>query len=591
MYTNNVSADKRIKLLVVEDNPDDAELLRRKLRDAKGAYIEMELAGRLSTALERLAAESFDVVVSDLGLPDSQGFETFLSLHNQNPDIPIIVLTGYSDENLAINAVQSGAQDYLVKGQVDGNLLVRSIRYSIERQKLLGQFEKSLKEIKTLRGLIPMCAWCRRMRDDKGYWKRVETYVEEHTEASFTHGICPECLKKSDPGLFEQVKKDSPEIIEEALSPATDDRMIARGRIRVLLIMHDAGDADFIRGALSETKGVSIEVEHSFGLTSGIERLAKEKFDIVLSDLGLPDSHDIEVFIRIHALYPHTPIIVLTGLNDEELALKAVRSGAQDYLVKGRFDGNALLQSIRYSVERQKLFTEIENKMREIRKLERERKNILSMFAHDIKNAIVPSEGFLARILSGKTHNLQADLESIRDGLAVADHLLTNFIRFSRFEIKEYKPKRVPFDMEAALRRQVERSRIKADQKNITMICEFSNKPLPTLEADGVMINRVIANLIDNAVKYTNPGGTINIRVTNMEREVLVDVQDTGPGIPDEHIPHIFDPFYRAAGDHAGSGLGLSIARTIVEAHAGEIWVESEPGKGSTFSFTLPAYC
>lgn len=173
-----MSDKQHIRVLVIEDNPDDAELLRRKLMRAEGAHVDFELAERLSAALERLSAKTFDVVVSDLGLPDSQGFETFLRIHNQYPDIPVIVLTGHSDETMAINAVKRGAQDYLVKGQVNGSLLVRSIRYSIERQKLIAQLEKSLKEIKTLRGLIPVCAWCRKIRDDRGYWKRVKRMLK-----------------------------------------------------------------------------------------------------------------------------------------------------------------------------------------------------------------------------------------------------------------------------------------------------------------------------------------------------------------------------------------------------------------------------
>ena len=92
--------------------------------------------------------------------------------------------------------MQSGAQDYLVKGQIDTRQLTRSIRYAIERQKLITELEESRKEIKTLQGLLPMCAWCREIRDDKGYWKNLETYIQENTDAAFTDGICPKCLKK-----------------------------------------------------------------------------------------------------------------------------------------------------------------------------------------------------------------------------------------------------------------------------------------------------------------------------------------------------------------------------------------------------------
>jgi DNA-binding NtrC family response regulator len=211
------SNKQEIRVLLIEDDPDHAYLFREILRDAQDVFIDIRHSDRLSSALESLSAGQFDIVVSDLGLPDSQGIETFLRIHTQYPDVPIIVLTGLNDEDLALKAVQSGAQDYLVKGRVEGDLLIRSMRYSIERQKMLAQLEKNLKEIKTLRGLIPMCAWCRKIRDDKGYWKKVEKYVEEHTDASFTHGICPVCMKKVNPDLYEEIARQQQSSSQKAL--------------------------------------------------------------------------------------------------------------------------------------------------------------------------------------------------------------------------------------------------------------------------------------------------------------------------------------------------------------------------------------
>lgn len=577
---------EHIKALLIEDDPDHAYLFREILRDAKGVSIDIRQSERLSSALESLSAEQFDIIVSDLGLPDSQGIETFLSIHTQYPDVPIIVLTGLNDEDLALKAVQSGAQDYLIKGRVEGDVLIRSMRYSIERQKMLAQLEKNLKEIKTLRGLIPMCAWCRNIRDDKGYWKKVEKYIEEHTDASFTHGICPACMKKVHPDLYEKIVRDqrSDKDMEEGsdiLSPENDRH------IKVLLIEDDPGDADYIRAILAEAASY-MDVTYSDRLSSGIEHLAKETFDVVLSDLGLPDSQGIETFIKIHTLYPDLPVIVLTGLHDEELAVKAVRSGALDYLVKGQVDGSSLLKTLSYTIERQKLMTALENKLRVIRKLGRERKNILSMFTHDIKNAIIPPIGFLSRALSGKTDNAKADLELVRDNLAVAEHLLTTFIEFSRFETEEYKPVLGPFDLEAAVLKNIEGSRRVAEQKNITIVYSLSEKPFPTVKADGAMINRVLANLLNNAVKYTAAGGAISVKVLDIDKDIIVQVKDTGIGIPGDQLPYIFDAFYRVTGEGKGSGLGLSIARAIIEAHGGNIRVKSGPGEGSTFSFTLP---
>jgi serine phosphatase RsbU (regulator of sigma subunit) len=126
-----------IHILLVEDNPGDARLLRETLREVPTAQFALTLVERLDQALQSLAEKRFDVVLLDLSLPDSQGLETCARVHARAPQAPLVVLTGLDDETLAVQALQNGAQDYLVKGQVDGNMLLRSMRYAIERTRRL----------------------------------------------------------------------------------------------------------------------------------------------------------------------------------------------------------------------------------------------------------------------------------------------------------------------------------------------------------------------------------------------------------------------------------------------------------------------
>jgi DNA-binding NtrC family response regulator len=197
-----MSTNEKIKVFLIEDNDDDAALLSRSLAKEQDIRFEVERATSLTAGLEGLGQGKYDIILTDLKLPDSIGLTTFFKVHAEFPDIPIIVLTGLMDEKSALETVQQGAQDYLIKGQITGKSLVRVIRYSLERHLLLARLEKSLKEIRTLRGLLPICAWCKNIRDDKGYWKNVESYISENTDAVFTHGICPACaakLKKQPP--------------------------------------------------------------------------------------------------------------------------------------------------------------------------------------------------------------------------------------------------------------------------------------------------------------------------------------------------------------------------------------------------------
>jgi signal transduction histidine kinase len=356
--------------------------------------------------------------------------------------------------------------------------------------------------------------------------------------------------------------------------------------IKVLLIEDNPDDAEIIRRLLSNIRSISMELQWASDLPFAFKHLASERFDVVVTDLGLPECGGLESFLKLHAQHPGIPVIVLTGLSDEKLALQAVRSGAQDYLVKGKVDSPVLLKSILHSIERQRMLSELEDKLCEIRRLERERKSILSMFAHDIKNAIIPSSLLLKRIISGKTLNLTVDIAAISENLVTAEDLLSDFMEFSRFETREYLPAKGDFDIRAEVLKQV--SMLTDAQKNVKLACSFPEEPLPVVSADKNMMRRVIANLIHNAVKYTDPGGTVNIGVQSSGGELLVQVRDSGIGIPEEHQQFIFDAFYRVSDDQRGSGLGLAIARTIIEAHDGNIRVESRPGAGSTFTFTLP---
>ena len=192
-----MNPNDHIKVFLIEDNNDDAVLIRRFLTAGQNMHIDVERADTLSSALKRLGEEKYDVILSDLGLSDSWGLVTFGKVHAANPEVPVIILTGLDDEAAALEAVHRGAQDYLVKSQINSRNLIRVIRHSIERQRLMAQLANSLKEIKILQGLLPICASCKKIRDDKGSWKQMESYISEHSQAQFSHGLCPDCAVKA----------------------------------------------------------------------------------------------------------------------------------------------------------------------------------------------------------------------------------------------------------------------------------------------------------------------------------------------------------------------------------------------------------
>lgn len=214
------------------------------------------------------------------------------------------------------------------------------------------------------------------------------------------------------------------------------------------------------------------------------------------------------------------------------------------------------------------------------------------MLAHDMKNPAVVAKGFSARLLKGKSGPLSEHQEQyvnlINSELTRLERLIVDFLEMSRLESKEFNLSPEPLDILMNIKKHIEAVSVEATKKNIRLFLDYPDEEIPQVYADAVQIDRIIRNLVGNAINYTDEGGTISINISVKNKYLLVQVKDTGRGIPKEHIKHIFKPFHRIKNDSGGTGLGLPIVQLLLKAHGGKIWVESEPGEGSTFSFTLP---
>ena len=194
-----------LRVLLVEDQQVDAVMVQGLVAAAEpGAFVFTHVA-TLGAALERLRAETFDAVLLDLHLPDSTGPETFETLHAAHAGQMVVVLTGMADDKLALRAIARGAEDYLVKAEVSGAAIARVLRRAVERhrliverERLLGDLQRALAEVERLSGLLNVCAWCKKIEAEHGRWVQMEAYIREHSEADFSHSICPDCKAKLD---------------------------------------------------------------------------------------------------------------------------------------------------------------------------------------------------------------------------------------------------------------------------------------------------------------------------------------------------------------------------------------------------------
>lgn len=197
----------QLDVLLVEDNPADVRFVQLAMALVTGVAFEITAVPRLADALRALESRSFDVVLLDLGLPDSRGLETFSVLHSRFRLVPIVVLSAVSDDATMFDAMRLGAQDYLYKGDFDAALLVRVVRHAIERHRLVVQLERSLAYVRSLlqaigpgkapgesAGTFIMCAWCKRLRGASGRWEPIEEYLATHAQAPLKHETCPDCV-------------------------------------------------------------------------------------------------------------------------------------------------------------------------------------------------------------------------------------------------------------------------------------------------------------------------------------------------------------------------------------------------------------
>ena len=205
--------NEAIRVLVVDDDPVDIAIVRRYLEETSEWNIEIIALENPDRALEELDRQKVDVAFLDHFMGNTTGIDILGKIQAAGISTPIIMLTGTGDEELAVRAIKLGAADYLVKGSMSADSLKRAIINAVEKGNLRGQIEEqnqlleekvreletALDHVKQLQGIIPICTFCKQIRDDSSFWSSVEEYISEHSEAEFSHSICPECMKKEYP--------------------------------------------------------------------------------------------------------------------------------------------------------------------------------------------------------------------------------------------------------------------------------------------------------------------------------------------------------------------------------------------------------
>ena len=373
----------------------------------------------------------------------------------------------------------------------------------------------------------------------------------------------------------------------------TDERAAAAppaGAKTVLLIEDNPGDARLIHEMLSENPGFSIRWAKK--LSDGLDLVSSAPFDVVLLDLSLPDSSGYETINKIRRKIPMLPLIVLTGLNDETVGLKAVQEGAQDYLVKGTVDGPILSRIIRYAIERKKNEEALLESREKLTRKNREILEFTENVTHDLKKPLSTLKIVISLMndpaLSDLSEKGREAVQTGKEAVLYMQEILDDLLTLARMEAGSQKLEKENIEIADIIQTVLDRLKYDIEEKRIHVSLDAEVSVL----ADRKSMHKLFMNLIGNAVNYMGDGKTreISIKAGLKGKERLFQVRDTGMGIPAESQKEIFDKFKRGKNAKGinGTGLGLSIVKSTVEAHEGKIWFESKEGEGTTFYFTLP---
>lgn len=365
---------------------------------------------------------------------------------------------------------------------------------------------------------------------------------------------------------------------------------------RILLIEDNPGDADLVRLRLVEGNP-SVDVSCVNRLSDGIAAVKEQPPSLILLDLNLPDSHGAETFRKLLEKAPDVPVVILSGQDDQALAVKALHQGVQDYLVKGGVTSAQLERAMRYAIERQALQRSLEMS----RKQQVEFKNqFLSHVSHELRTPLTCIHQYVTILLDGLAGEVNPEqrdhLSTILRSVNQLRAMVRDLLEAARAESGKISLELRCLSIEEVIRLAVAMMGATAAQKHIGVEVGVEGS-IPFVLGDPDRILEILINLIDNAIKFTPAEGSVTVQACRAPTDpdfVYVSVTDTGTGIAPEARSLIFERLYqdpnRQDNSRKGLGLGLFIAKELVGLHGGRIWAASDGASGSTFSFTLPLY-
>ena len=351
----------------------------------------------------------------------------------------------------------------------------------------------------------------------------------------------------------------------------------------ILLVEDNPADARLIRENITEQSWPNLDadaptIDHVERLAEAREALTDE-VDLVLSDLGLPDSSGVETLDQLLAVGASAPVVVLTGLDDERVGVDAVEHGAQDYLVKDDISPRLLQQTLQYAIRR-------EQQQQELRQRNAELALLNQVVRHDIRNDVAVIVGWGEGLKANVDAEGEAHLERMLNACEHITNITETIGDFLSVLEGESDPELHPVNLDRILTNEIEKARSAYDDATITVSGDFDSG-CEVVATD--LLSSVFRNILNNAVSHNDKAEPeITVTVTDDGDSIAVEIADNGPGVPDTQKDEIFGRGEMGL-ESSGSGIGLYLVDTLVDMYNGSVTLTDNEPTGSVFTVTLDA--
>ncbi|MCE9673060.1 hybrid sensor histidine kinase/response regulator [Myxococcus stipitatus] len=360
--------------------------------------------------------------------------------------------------------------------------------------------------------------------------------------------------------------------------------------LRLLLVEDNPGDARLLQEELREMPSVRCEVTHVTRLSDAVRVVGGATVDAVLLDLSLPDGHGLGNIPPLLLAAPSVPLVVLTGTDDERMAVRAVHEGAQDYLVKGQVSGPLLVRALRYAIERKRVEEGLKRE-EAARRTAAFREQFLGILGHDLRNPLQAISGSAALLLrnAGLSEPQRKAINRISISAERMARMINDLLDFTRTRLGAgYVLERTRMNVHEVLRQVVEELEVAHPERRFEL--RLTGNGWGDWDADRIA--QAASNLVGNAVQYSPEDSVVRVAMADAEAGVRLEVHNRGLPIPPERLGTIFDPFMGSQEQRGvkrnGLGLGLYITHEIVRAHGGALGVDSTEEDGTRFWVFLP---